>query len=51
MKKTIHPIAGIITISIIAINWLSTALSELFGSIETALLQKSASERAGPFPR
>ncbi len=32
MMKFIHPIAGVVAIVMIAIFWLSTAVSELFGS-------------------
>ena len=42
MIKAIHPIAGIIATLTIASFWLSTALSELFGSEATVVAVKSA---------
>lgn len=42
MKKIIHPLAGVIAMLTIATFWLSTALSELFGSTATIVAVKSA---------
>ncbi|SRR5579871_929548 len=42
MIKAIHPVAGIIATLAIACFWLSTALSELFGSEATVVAVKSA---------
>lgn len=42
MKKLIHPIAGTIALLTIATFWLSTALSELFGSTQAVIAVKSA---------
>lgn len=42
MKKLIHPMAGAIALLTIATFWLSTALSELFGSTEAVVAVKTA---------
>ena len=42
MIKLIHPIAGAVAIATIATFWLSTALSELFGSHELIASVKTA---------
>jgi hypothetical protein len=42
MLKTIHPVAGTVAILTIATFWLSTSLSELFGSTATIVAVKSA---------
>jgi hypothetical protein len=42
MMNIIHPIAGAIAVLTIATFWLSTALSELFGSPETVTAVKTA---------
>lgn len=42
MIKLIHPIAGAVAIATIAMFWLSTALSELFGSHEFVASVKTA---------
>jgi len=42
MKKIIHPVAGGIALATIATFWLSTALSELFGTVGTVVAVKSA---------
>jgi len=42
MKKTIHPVAGAIAILSIATFWLSTALTELFGSKTAVVAVKTA---------
>jgi hypothetical protein len=42
MKKAIHPIAGIIATLTVATFWLSTVLSELFGSQATVVAVKTA---------
>ncbi|MGD9946349.1 MAG: hypothetical protein AB7I42_30500 [Bradyrhizobium sp.] len=41
MKKIIHPIAGALAILAIATFWLSTVLSELFGSYESVTIVKT----------
>jgi hypothetical protein len=41
MKKTIHPLAGGVAILMIAIFWLSTAISELSGSEPFVVLVKT----------
>ncbi|WP_192361475.1 hypothetical protein [Mesorhizobium mediterraneum] len=42
MTKIIHPIAGVIAIVTIATFWLSTAMSELFGSEAAVIAVKTA---------
>lgn len=42
MVRIVHPIAGAIAILSIAIFWLSTALSELFGSQATVIAVKTS---------
>ena len=42
MKRIIHPVAGAVAMLTIATFWLSTALSELFGSRETVAAVKTA---------
>jgi hypothetical protein len=42
MLKTIHPVAGALALVVIATFWLSTALSELFGSDATVIAVKTA---------
>ena len=42
MKKIIHPAAGAIAILLIATFWLSTALTELFGSESAVIFVKTA---------
>ena len=42
MLKIIHPVAGTLALLIIATFWLSTALSELFGSQATVIAVKTA---------
>ena len=42
MIRIIHPVAGVIAILTIATFWISTALSELFGSRELIIAVKSA---------
>jgi hypothetical protein len=42
MIKIIHPVAGAVAILTIATFWLSTALSELFGSTATIVAVKYA---------
>lgn len=42
MKKLIHPLAGIAAILSIATFWLSTALTELFGSKSSVVAVKTA---------
>lgn len=42
MLKIIHPVAGTLAILTIATFWLSTALSELFGSEATVVVIKTA---------
>jgi hypothetical protein len=42
MKKAIHPIAGTIATLTVATFWLSTILSELFGSQATVVAVKTA---------
>ncbi len=41
MKKIVHPVAGAIAILTIATFWVSTSLSELFGSRELIVTVKS----------
>lgn len=42
MSKAIHPVAGAVALVTIAIFWLSTALSELFGSEAAVVAVKTA---------
>ena len=42
MRKIIHPVAGAIAILLIATFWLSTALTELFGSKIAVITVKTA---------
>ncbi len=42
MSKVIHPVAGTVALLAIATFWLSTALSELFGSEATVIAVKTA---------
>jgi hypothetical protein len=42
MFRTIHPVAGAVAVLTIATFWLSTSLSELFGSTATIIAVKSA---------
>jgi hypothetical protein len=42
MKKVLHPMAGFLAMACIATFWLSTALSEAFGSRETIVAVKTA---------
>jgi hypothetical protein len=42
MTKMIHPVAGVLAILTIATFWLSTAISELFGSEATVIAVKTA---------
>jgi hypothetical protein len=42
MKKAIHPVAGTLSLILIVTFWLSTALSELFGSQATVVAIKTA---------
>ncbi|UWU88910.1 hypothetical protein [Bradyrhizobium sp. CB1015] len=42
MTKIIHPVAGAVALTTIAIFWLSTALTELFASHETIAMVKIA---------
>lgn len=42
MIKTIHPVAGALSIFTIVTFWLSTALSELFASQATVIAIKTA---------
>jgi hypothetical protein len=42
MKKLIHPIAAVVAILTISTFWLSTAFSELFGSIDMIVAVKRA---------
>jgi hypothetical protein len=41
MTKMIHPVAGVLAILTIATFWLSTAISELFGSQATVIAVKT----------
>lgn len=42
MIKLIHPLAGVLALLTIAAFWLSTTISELFGTPETVALVKTA---------
>ncbi len=42
MTRLIHPIAGTLALALIAVFWLSTALSEAFGSVGAVTLVKAA---------